>query len=260
MDPVLVAVDEGVARVTLNRPERLNALNLELLTRLEEVLAALDDDEAVRALVLTGAGRGFCSGADADLLGKASSGEAREFVAAIAASGRVARLLWGMRTPTVAAVNGPCVGGGASLAIACDLVLLADAAHVAFLFIQRGIAPDNGATYVLPRLVGLRAALELCLLGQPVDAEQAVGLGLATKAVPAAVLLDTAHGLAGQLAQGPPLALASTKRLLRQGLHQDHDTAIEAEFAAQRELFATADAAEGVRALVERRQPAFRGR
>lgn len=251
----------GVATVTMARPERLNALDDVLTEELTEVLAALDADPAVRALVLTGAGRGFCSGADVGMISAmAAAGATPDQVEAVFARAlRMGQTLFDLGTPVVAAVNGPAAGAGASIAAGCDFLLMAEGATIAFLFAKRGLVPDWGATWLLPRLVGLAKARELANFGDPLGAAEAVACGLALRALPSADLLAEAGAMAARLASGPSVATGLTKRLLAGGTRSDFAAAMQAEFAAQRRCFATADAIEGATAFLQRRPAMFTG-
>ena len=252
-----------VTTVRLNRPEHLNALNHALSVELYETLVDLDADDTTRVVVLTGAGRGFCSGFDvADLAASAGEG-ARELTPSRTrdvmrgASTRLAQALADLEMPLVAAVNGPCAGAGLGLALACDAVLASEEASFTLAFAQRGLVPDYGLTWLLPRLVGLRKARELCLLTDTLRAAEAHDLGLLTRVVAAEDLQAEAHAVAAQLAQGAGVALRLTKRLLNDSFEQDRHTAIDREFSAQAMCFASADAKEGMAAFLERRQPRF---
>lgn len=255
-----------VATVTLDRPAQLNALDATLTTELLELLTALDGDPGVRAIVLTGAGRGFCAGADvAELAAAATEQQGGLRPAAVRAAlrdapSRLARLLLQLETPMVAAVNGPCAGAGIGLALACDFVLAAEDAIFSVVFVQRGLVPDYGTTWLLPRLIGLRRARELALLGERLSAAQAEELGLLTGVVAPDELLGEAEALARRLAEGPGVALGLTKRLLAEAMELDHATAIDREFTAQALCFASDDALEGAAAFLERRPPRFRSR
>jgi len=264
MEDLRVARDGHVLTITLDRPSALNALTIGMTGALLEVLAGVDRDEAVRAVVLTGAGRGFCAGADvgglADLTGPGAlpPGTARERFAATSA--RLATTLLGLEKPVVAAVNGPCAGAGLGLALACDVVLAAPAATFTAAFVRRGLVPDFGLTWLLPRLVGLRAARELCLLGDTLDADAARSLGLVTRVVPAGALDAEAAAAARRFAEGPGVALRLTKRLLAASFQEDPMTAVEREFTAQALCFASDDVAEGVASFRDRRPARFGSR
>ena len=179
---------------------------------------------------------------------------------AFAASAAAARALLQLRKPVVAAVNGVAAGAGASLAAACDFVLMGESATIALLFARRGLVPDWGATWLLPRLVGMAKARELAYLGEALTAEQAVAAGLALRAVPDGELLGQAQGLAERLAAGPTVATGMTKALLNTSWERDFGAQVAAEFEAQRECFATADAIEGATAFLQRRPATFLGR
>jgi 2-(1,2-epoxy-1,2-dihydrophenyl)acetyl-CoA isomerase len=260
-----VTVSDRVATLRLDRPDSLNALNGRLTGELIAALTALDADEGVRAIILTGSGRGFCAGADvADLAAAAGQGAdvgpagLRRLLRT--GSARLARLLLEVETPMVAAVNGPCAGAGVGLAVACDFVLAAEDATFNLVFVDRGLVPDYGLTWLLPRMVGLRRARELALLGGRLGAREAVAAGLITRVVAGADLATEAAALARRLADGPGVALGLTKRLLADSSELDHATAVDREFSAQALCFASEDAREGAMAFLEKRPPTFRSR
>jgi 2-(1,2-epoxy-1,2-dihydrophenyl)acetyl-CoA isomerase len=262
---VTLDVADAVATVTLDRPAQLNALDATLTAELISLLTELDRDSGVGAIVLTGAGRGFCAGADVgDLAAAASQGGALRPAALRDAmkggSARLARLLLELETPMVAAVNGPCAGAGVGLALACDLVFASEEASFSVVFVRRGLVPDYGTTWLLPRLIGLRRAKELALLGDRVSAAEADALGILTRVVAPEELLAEAQAVAARLAAGPGVALRLTKRLLNDAVDLDHATAIDREFTAQALCFASDDALEGATAFLEKRPPAFRSR
>jgi 2-(1,2-epoxy-1,2-dihydrophenyl)acetyl-CoA isomerase len=265
-DPIRHEIVEHVATVTLDRPDQLNALNQRATAALIDLLTALDADPAVRAIVLTGAGRGFCAGADVGDLAAAAAGQADDLRPAAMrdvmrnGSARLARLLLELETPMVAAVNGPCAGAGVGLALSCDFVLAAEDAVFSVVFVRRGLVPDYGVTWLLTRLVGLRRAKELALLGERLTAAEADALGLLTRVVPGADLLEEAQALARRLADGPGVALRLAKRLLNDVSDLDHATAVDREFTAQALCFASADALEGATAFLEKREPRFTSR
>ncbi|MEW1654422.1 enoyl-CoA hydratase-related protein [Streptomyces sp. NPDC093707] len=258
---ILHATDNGVAQLTLNRPDALNALTREMRERLVEALAAASADPAVRAVVLTATGRGFCAGAD--LRGAPSAGErVAGDVARMIRNGaqRLIAAVLDCEKPVIAAVNGTAAGIGAHLAFACDLVLAAESARFIEVFVRRGLVPDGGGAYLLPRLIGPQRAKELMFFGDAVPAADAARLGLVNRVVPDDALPGTAQEWAERLAAGPTRALALTKQLVNASLDGDRGTALAAEAAAQEINMTTADAREGVASFVARRRPTFRGR
>ncbi|WP_405472296.1 enoyl-CoA hydratase/isomerase family protein [Streptomyces canus] len=254
-------VDGQVSYITLNRPEVLNALTAGQRDLLVELLARASADPDVRAVVLTGTGRGFCAGAD--LRGASGAGER--------VAGDVARTLrlgaqrliaavLDCEKPVIAAVNGTAAGLGAHLAFACDLVLAAESAKFIEVFVRRGLVPDGGGAYLLPRLIGPQRAKELMFFGEALTAREAERLGLVNRVLEDEELTKTAREWAGRLATGPTRALALTKQLVNASLDSDRATAFAAEAAAQEINMTTEDAQEGVASFVERRSPEYRGR
>jgi 2-(1,2-epoxy-1,2-dihydrophenyl)acetyl-CoA isomerase len=258
----------GVLRLTLDRPDVQNALDWR--TR-EALVAALQDasaDLAVRAVLLTGAGaRAFCTGADLRVplpvpaKPEGAPERAQGEVARGIATGwqRLVTAVLDCEKPVVAAVNGTAAGAGMHLALACDVVLMADTARLVPVFVRRGIAPDAAGAYLLTRLVGPQVAKRLYLFGDDVSAADALRLGLVGDVVPAADLSATAVALVERLAAGPTRTLAAAKRLVNRALDVDRDTALTEEAWAQELVMTTEDAQEGVRAFVERRKTEFRG-
>ncbi|RPF34322.1 2-(1,2-epoxy-1,2-dihydrophenyl)acetyl-CoA isomerase [Streptomyces sp. TLI_185] len=250
-----------VSYVTLNRPEALNALTPGGRDRLIDLLAEASADPETRAVVLTGTGRGFCAGAD--LKGGAVTAERLPGDVArtlrLGAQRLVAAVL-DCEKPVIAAVNGTAAGLGAHLALACDLVLAAESAKFIEVFVRRGLVPDGGGAYLLPRLIGPHRAKELMFFGDALTAADAERLGLVNRVVPDAELDKTAREWAARLATGPTRALALTKQLVNASLDSDRATAFAAEAAAQEINMTTEDAQEGVRSFVERRSPEYKGR
>ncbi|WUA29887.1 enoyl-CoA hydratase-related protein [Streptomyces canus] len=254
-------VDGQVSYITLNRPEVLNALTPGQRDLLVELLARASADPDVRAVVLTGTGRGFCAGAD--LRGASGAGER--------VAGDVARTLrlgaqrliaavLDCEKPVIAAVNGTAAGLGAHLAFACDLVLAAESAKFIEVFVRRGLVPDGGGAYLLPRLIGPQRAKELMFFGEALTAREAERLGLVNRVLEDEELTKTAREWAERLATGPTRALALTKQLVNASLDTDRAAAFAAEAAAQEINMTTQDAQEGVASFVERRSPEYRGR
>ncbi|HVD16529.1 MAG TPA: enoyl-CoA hydratase family protein [Actinomycetota bacterium] len=253
---------DGVATVTFDRPERLNALTFDVYADLRDLLAELPHREGVRVLVLTGAGRGFCSGGDVhEIIGALRGAGARELLDFTRMTGAVVQRLRELPLPVIASVNGVAAGAGAVIALAADFRLLARSASFAFLFTKVGLAgADMGAAYLLPRLVGLAKATELLLLGDRLDADQAAAAGLANQVVDDGELPAATAALAGRLAAGPTLALGATKALLSRELDLNLAGAVELEAVTQALMMTSADHAEFHAAFTEGREPRWTGR
>jgi enoyl-CoA hydratase/carnithine racemase len=256
------AIDGGVATVTFTRPERLNALTFEVYADLRDLLAELPHREDVRTLVVTGTGRGFCSGGDLDaIIGELQKADARTLLDFTHMTGSVVQRMRECPVPIVAAVNGVAAGAGAVIALAADLRVLARSASFAFLFTKVGLAgADMGSAYLLPRVVGLGRATELLMLGEKVESDRAVELGLATRVVEDGDLAAEAAELARRLAEGPAFALAATKVLLSRELDMDLAGALELEAMTQALLMTSADHAEFYAAFTQGRGPTWTGR
>lgn len=252
-----VEVDGPVATLTLDRPDSLNALTVPVKVALREALASLAADRSVRAVILTGAGRAFCAGQD--LAEREQPDAAPLEVEVRVRYNPIIRTLRSMDQPVIAAVNGVAAGAGASLAFACDIRLAADDARFVLAFGRIGLVPDSGATWFLPRLVGSAKAAELALIGDTVDAAEALRLGLVSRVVPGDRLMAEARALADRLAEGAPLALSLTKSALQRSLAIDLDEALEGEAKLQGIAGASADHAEGLAAFREKRPPRFTG-
>lgn len=249
----------GVRTITLDRPERLNAVNPGLAAELPEALAEAAADDAVRVVVITGAGRGFCAGLDLRdpaLLDQTSR------VGRLDGLGWVGRWVVAMTTcekPVIAAVNGPAAGAGFGLALAADLRLASEAASFSAGYVRMGLSPDAGVSYHLPRLIGLAPATDIILTGRTVDAAEGHRLGIAQEVFPEEQFTNAVAAYAERLAASPPVALALTKRLLRQSLDTQLIPQLHDELTHVRTSFATSDAQEAMRAFAERREPVFRG-
>jgi len=255
-------LEDGVATVTFSRPDKLNALTFDVYADLRDLLGELPHRGDVRALVLTGEGRGFCSGGDVEeIIGELQSMSAGELLDFTRMSGAVVKAMRDAPLPIVAAVNGVAAGAGSVLALASDLRFLATSAKLSFLFTRVGLAgADMGAAYLLPRLIGLGRATELLVLGEEVSANRALELGLATRVVDDESLPTAANDLARRLADGPALAHATTKILLSRESDMGLHDAIEMEALAQALLMKSEDFAEFYAAWSEGRDPAWRGR
>lgn len=254
--------DDGVAVLTLDRPDRLNSLTFAIYGQLERLFVELEDDDRVKAVVLTGAGRGFCSGGDvADIIAPLLEAELDETLTFTRMTGAVVRNMLRLQKPIVAAVNGIAAGAGAVLALASDLRILSDKARFAFLFTKVGLTgADMGAAWLLPKVIGTGRAMELLLLGDKIDAAECLRIGLANRVVTPEALLDEALALARQLALGPGLALAMTKKMVWNEWPMDLEAAIEQEAQAQALLLRAQDHREFYKAWQEKREPRFLGR
>jgi 2-(1,2-epoxy-1,2-dihydrophenyl)acetyl-CoA isomerase len=251
---------QGVAVLTLNRPDVLNSFNGRMARELREALDACADDDAIRAVLLTGAGRGFCAGQDLADVDLPEDGSAPDLGAIVRDSyNPLIRRLRTLEKPVVCAVNGVAAGAGANLALACDIVIASESASFVQAFVKVGLIPDSGGTFMLPRLVGMARAAALMMLGEKVTADQAVDIGLIHQTCPSQVLFDTAFRTASQLAAMPTRALGLMKRALNASLTNDLDHQLDLEEALQREAGQSADHSEGVRAFLEKRKPCFTG-
>jgi 2-(1,2-epoxy-1,2-dihydrophenyl)acetyl-CoA isomerase len=251
---------DGVATITLSRPDVLNAFNRKMARDLQQALKVAGETETVRAVLLTGAGRGFCAGQD---LAEATAGPPGSVDLGDIVKTNYTPSVLAIRElmkPVVCAVNGVAAGAGANLALACDIVIAAEDASFIQSFTKIGLVPDTGGTFFLPRLVGPARATALMMLADKVPASRAKEWGMIYDVVPPTVLLDTALALAKQLASMPTRALALTKQALNQSMGADFKTALAVEEKLQREAGRTADYAEGVKAFLEKRKPVYTGR
>jgi 2-(1,2-epoxy-1,2-dihydrophenyl)acetyl-CoA isomerase len=258
---ILYKLENDVAWVTLNRPEQRNAVNAELRDELVSVFTDARTNAAVRALVVTGAGKGFCTGADLSGprgQGPTGPGAGRELMKG--SSQRLIRALWDLEKPVVAAVNGVAAGLGSHLAYASDFVIASSEARFIEVFVRRGIAVDAAGAFILPRLIGLQKAKELVFFGDDLSAEEAQRLGLVSKVVPADQLEATAREWAERLAKGPTFAIGMSKRLLNRSLESSFETALEEEAMGQMLVTQSEDTKEGMMAFMERRTPQFKGK
>ena len=253
---ILKERQDGVLVLTLNRPEKLNAITGELLDALYAALKEGEEDREVRALLLTGAGRAFSAGQDLTEFGDRKP----DYEAHLRRYNRVVEALSGLEKPLVVAVNGVAAGAGMSLALWGDLRLAAVGASFTTAFVRIGLVPDSGLSFLLPRLVGLAKAQELLLLSPRLSAEEALALGLVHRVVPAEKLMEEALSLAKELAQGPTRAYALTKKLLLETYRLSLTEALALEAVLPGQAGQTQDHEEGVRAFREKRPPRFQGR
>ncbi|HWD02762.1 MAG TPA: enoyl-CoA hydratase family protein [Amycolatopsis sp.] len=256
------SVDNGVATLTFTRPDKLNALTFDVYADLRDLVLELPHRGDVRVLLITGEGRGFCSGGDVEeIIGELQKMETAELLEFTRMTGAVVKALRETPIPVIAAVNGVAAGAGSVIALASDFRLLASSAKFAFLFTKVGLAgADMGSAYLLPRLVGLGRATELLMLGDKVTAERADTIGLATQVVPDGELMETAGALARRLADGPALAYSTTKVLLTRELDSDLGSAIELEAITQALLMTAQDHKEFYAAWTAGRSPQWTGR
>lgn len=251
--------DGAIATITLSRPERLNALTFDVYAELADLFTALNARDHIRCVVITGAGRGFCSGGDvSEIIGQLLGRSTEDLVAFTRMTGALIQRMRECAKPVVGAINGIAAGAGAVIALACDFRVASEEASLAFLFTKVGLAgADMGAAYLLPRVVGLARATELLFLGDTIGAADAERLGLFTRVVPADRLLPEARALAARLAQGPSFALGVTKRLLNTELDADFASAIEAEAHGQAICMQTRNFREFHAAFAAKRPPEF---
>lgn len=255
-------VEDGVATVTFDRPDKLNALTFDVYADLRDLVSEIEHRDDVNVLVLTGTGRGFCSGGDVDeIIGPLLEMDSRGLLEFTRMTGAVVEGLRRVPMPVIAAVNGVAAGAGAVIALAADLRVLAESASFHFLFTKVGLAgADMGSAYLLPRVVGFGRATELLLLGDKIGAEECVGIGLASKVVPDDDLASESKRLARRLADGPTLAYGATKTLLSREQDMDLSSAIELEAFTQALLMTTEDHAEFYKAFTGKRPPEWKGR
>ena len=257
-ETILVDRADAVATVTLNRPEARNALDARMREELVAACDELENDETVRAIILTGAGGHFCAGGDVKSMTRrhtAAEGRAR-----VELLNRFVLRLFNFPKPTLAMVEGFAVGAGCNIALGCDIVIASERARFGEVFAKIGLVPDGGGTWLLPRLVGLSKAKELVFTADIIDAAEALRIGLVNRVVPATELEVTTRTLAARIAAGPPNTLALAKTQLNRAGTMDLPAALEMEAFAQGQAITSEDHAEGVRAFLEKRPPKFLGR
>ncbi|MBE0479822.1 MAG: enoyl-CoA hydratase [Dehalococcoidia bacterium] len=277
----LILEKEGhIATVTFNRPDQGNSFDFVIMEEIDHVLRALDEDNEVRAVIVTGAGKYFCTGVDLTMFvgGKSEPQVDKQEFENGAASSRIQEELgevpWGkgtvvgavvvmrtMRKPVIAAVNGPAVGLGFSMALACDIRVGSDTARFSTIFVKRGLAPDTGASFTLPRVIGFPKAIELFLTGDTIDAAEALRLGIVSKVVPQSDVVKAAREIAAKIAKHPPLAVSATKQALyASAAETDIIEQMKREIDYQDKMLNTEDFQEAARAFLEKRDPVFKGR
>jgi enoyl-CoA hydratase/carnithine racemase len=256
----LYEVRDGVATITLNRPERLNALTFEVYRELTDTFGALRHEGGVRAIVITGAGRAFCSGGDVhDIIGELFERDMQGLLEFTRLTCELVRNIRALPKPVIASLNGTTAGAGACIALASDIRIASPAAKIAFLFVRVGLSgADMGAAYLLPRLVGLARATEMLYTGDFIDAQEAERIGLYNRVVPAEELAAATRSIAERMARGPSFALGMTKEMLNREMEVSLDTALEWEAQAQATCMQHPDYREAYEAFVEKREPKFK--
>jgi len=262
-ETIIYEVEDGVATITLNRPEVLNAFNPQMNQDLKEALRMSKEDENVRAVIITGAGRGFCSGADVKSFAEGVALEAfqkmvenEELMDQLISPYDLIRV----EKPIIAAVNGVAVGFGMNLCINCDIIIASEKASFGEFFVKMGILPDMNGCFILPRILGIHKAKELIFTGERIDAKEAERIGLVNKVVPHDQLMPTVRELARKLAEKPPLAIGMAKRLIHEGYGKLFDEMLKQEIRYQAQLYASEDHREAALAFLEKRKPVFKGR
>lgn len=257
---ILYQKTRGKATITLNRPRALNALNQEIIEELLNAIQEASRDPEVKVLILTGAGRAFCFGADISEFGRQTAMENPDSASLLLQNAqKIIRLLTSIPKPTIAALNGFATGLGLDLALACDLRVAAQRAKLAEAFISMGLVPDGGGTFFLPRLVGIAKAAEMIFTGEPLNASEAERIGLINRVVRTEELVKATENLADKLAKGPCLALGRAKQALWKNLVGDLDSALQVEAHIQKTCLASDDHREAVQSFLEKREPIFRG-
>ena len=258
---VLVEVEDGVGTITLNRPDKLNSFAGKMRQEVADAVRTMAEHDDVRVLGITGAGRAFCAGADIGYMKDLTERRDTEAFRALVEAGRdVVTTVRNTAKPVIASVNGPAAGGGANLALSCDIRIASERASIGQTFNKIGLHPDWGGTYFLPRLVGPAKALELIMTGEMLDARKAERLGIFNRVVPAEDLAEATTTLARQLAAKPPMAMALAKQAIYRSDGQTLDAMLDVELDHQLRCFDSEDATEGLNAFLEKRQPMFRGR
>lgn len=259
-ETITYSAENGVARLTLNRPERLNSFTIQMHEEVRKALDLLSADESIRTLLITGTGRGFCAGQDLSDRAVAPGGDSIDLGESVEKRyNPLIRTLTSLPMPVVCAVNGVAAGAGASIAFACDMVIAAKSAKFIMSFANIGLVPDSGGSWVIPRLVGQARALSMALTGDPVSAEQAADWGLIWKTAEDEELISEANALAEKFASAPTRGLAETKNLIRTAFTRSLPDQLNLERDKMQELGRSQDYKEGVDAFMNKRKPTFKG-
>ena len=263
-DEVHYAVSEGIATITLNRPARMNTISRDMLNQLTDRLLQAENDRAVRCVVLTGTGRAFCAGLDlTEVTGAKREGgisDASNNAVTLDLKHTPPTVLYNMNTPTICALNGSAAGYGMDTALGCDIRIMAASAKMAAAFTKRGIVPESGGTWFLPRLIGWAKAAELIFTGRTLKADECLAMGLTNHVVPDADLAGAAQALAREIADNAPLAVQAAKRMMRIGMDETFGDHVHHVFLQLLPLLKSADAREGMLSFMEKRAPKFEGR
>ncbi|MFO7962281.1 MAG: enoyl-CoA hydratase [Desulfobacterales bacterium] len=261
---IILNKQDGIATITFNRPERLNAITNRLLEEFEHALLEIRTDDEVKVIVITGAGRGFCAGEDikespqTDITRKVST---KRGVLAVEVQPAFPVVMRGMPKPVIAAVNGAAVGQGFAITLCCDIRIASENARFGAFWVKRGIPPESGGAFNLPRIIGPAKTFELCFTGKLVDASEAKEIGLVNHVVPADDLMDFTYEMAKTMAKGPPIAIGATKQLIYHGMETENMTTfLEREIFVISHCFQTEDRLEGLNAFLEKREPKFQGK
>ena len=262
MTDMTYEVADHIATITLNRPERMNTISSAMLDELTRTLVRANEDRDVRVVLLTGTGRAFCAGLD---LNEASSGTGiggkdRRPPETIDLRNTPPTVLFAMDKPVICALNGSAAGYGMDLALGCDIRIMADTAKLAAAFVKRGVVPESGGTWFLPRMLGWAKAAEIIFTGRTLSAEECLAEGLANKVVPAGEVANAARAMALEIAANAPLAVRASKRMMRMGLDESFETHVQHVYLQLLPLFASEDFSEGVKSFLEKRPAVFAGR